>query len=68
MVNRFRFWLLNLILTHDEKYMIKRAIEDRLDNLQRIAVKERWSDEYQVNVDYEDYRLLKDNIKTDLWA
>lgn len=67
-INKIRFWLLNLILTEDEKFMLKRAIEDRMYNLCRIAVNERWADASYIAKDYEDYRVLKDNIKTVLWA
>lgn len=67
MVNKLRFWLLNLILTHDEKYLIKRAIEDRMDNICKIAITERWANVREIAIDYEDYRVLKENIRTNLW-
>ena len=54
-----RFWLLKKLFTHDEKYLISTAINDRVDNLERIAVNERCSDKDNIRVDCDDYLKLK---------
>jgi hypothetical protein len=39
---RLRVWLIKKLFTEDEKYLLARAVEDRKDNLERIAVCEAW--------------------------
>ena len=53
-----RLWLLKKLFTEDEKYLLIRAIEDRIDNLERIAVNERWSDKDNIKIDISDYSKL----------
>ena len=53
-----RLWLLKKLFTEDEKYLLIRAIEDRIDNLERIAVNERWSDKDNIRIDISDYSKL----------
>jgi hypothetical protein len=55
----FRFWLLKKMFTQDEKYLIIRAIEDRVDNLERVAINEKWADKDNIRVDCAEYSRLK---------
>lgn len=56
----FRFWVLKKMFSEDEKYLIVLAIEDRIYNLERIAVTERWADEYNIKTDLEYYlKIIK---------
>jgi hypothetical protein len=63
-----RLWLLKKLFTEDEKYLLIRAIEDRIDNLERIAVNERWADKYNITIDVADYSKLKKIFSTRDWG
>ena len=63
-----RFWLLKRLFTQDEKYLMIRAIEDRIDNLERIAVNEKWADKENIRVDCENYSKLKTIFSTRNWT
>ena len=63
-----RFWLLKNLFTQDEKYLMIRAIEDRVDTLERIAVNERWADKDNIRIDCADYSRLKTIFSTKDWS
>jgi len=60
--------LLKKLLTKDEKYLLIRAIEDRVDNLERIAVNERWADKDNIRIDVVDYSKLITIFSTRDWG
>ena len=39
-----KIFIIKKIFNDDEKYLIIRAIEDRVYNLERIAIKDKWVD------------------------
>ena len=55
----YRFWLLNKLFTEDEKGLMIRAIENRVNSLERIMVSERWADKDNILIDCADYSKLK---------
>ncbi len=63
-----RLWLLKKLFTEDEKYLLIRAIEDRIDNLERIAVNEIWADKDNIRIDVVDYSKLKTIFSTRDWG
>ena len=63
-----RLWLLKKLFTQDEKYLIIRAIEDRVYNLERIAVNELWADKDNIGEDVADYLKLKTFFSTTDWG
>lgn len=63
----FRIWIIKKLFTADEKNLLIRAIEDRVENLERIAIKERWADEYSIMADCVDYENLKTIFSTSDW-
>jgi hypothetical protein len=63
-----RLWLLKKLFTEDEKYLLIRAIEDRIDNLERIAVNERWADKDNIKDDVADYSKMKTIFSTRGWG
>lgn len=63
-----RFWLLKKLFTQDEKCLMMRAIEDRIDNLERIAINERWADKDNIRADCADYSKLKTIFYTKDWG
>ena len=63
-----RLWLLKKLFTDDEKYLLIRAIEDRIYNLERIAVNERWADKDNIREDVADYSKLKTIFSTKDWG
>lgn len=63
-----RLWLLKKLFTEDEKYLLIRAIEDRIDNLERISVNERWADKDNIRIDVADYSKLKTIFSTRDWG
>lgn len=67
-LNKFRFWLLKKLFTEDEKYLMIRSIEDRINNLERIAVNERWADKDNIRIDCADYSKLKTIFSTKYWG
>lgn len=58
-MNKIRNWLLRNLLTQDEKYLLTRAIDDRVDNMRRISVNERWADKDEIEEDCSDYIFLR---------
>jgi hypothetical protein len=48
--------------------LLIRAIEDRIDNLERIAVNERWADKDNIRIDVADYSKLKTIFSTKGWG
>ena len=63
-----RFWLLKKLFTQDEKYLMLRAIEERIDNLERIAVNEKWADKDNIQIDCAHYFKLKTIFSTKDWS
>ncbi len=59
-IHKFRLWLIKKLFTDDEKYLIIRAIDDRVSNLERIAVTEKWADKDQIQNDCLDYKKLRE--------
>lgn len=59
-----RFWIVQNILKEDEKYLMIQAIEDRVNNLERISVNERWADKDNIRIDCADYLKLKTIFST----
>jgi hypothetical protein len=64
----YRLWFLNKLFTKDEKYLLIRSIEDMIDNLERIAVNERWSNKDNIREDVDDYLKLKTIFSTKDWG
>lgn len=63
----FRYWLIMLLFTDSEKYIIKRAIDDRVDLLYRILINEKWVDKDNIKTDIKDYKKLKGIFSTESW-
>ena len=63
----YRFWLLKKLFTEDEKYLIIRAIEDRIIILERIAINDRWADKDDLQIDCEDLLNLKKIFSTNYY-
>jgi len=59
MITRIRYWLISLLFTSDEHYLMLRAIQERCISLERIAVTERWADKDSIRADVDDYRKLQ---------
>jgi hypothetical protein len=64
MKNKIRFWLLKKLFSQDEKYLMIKAIEDRVNNLERISVSERWANKEDIKVDCQDYKKLSQIFST----
>lgn len=56
-----------LLFTDSEKYIIKRAIDDRVDLLYRILINEKWVDKDNIKTDIKDYKKLKGIFSTESW-
>ena len=66
-LNKFRLWLMKSIFTDDEKYLINRAIEDRIECLYKTRVTERWADSKDIKTDIKDYEKISCIFSTDSW-
>lgn len=59
---KLRHKLISWLLTDDEKYMVIRAIDDRIEKLRSVALNERWAiDNGKIKDDmgfYRDFRWL----------
>lgn len=62
-----RFWLMQKIFSDDEKYLIKRAIDDRIEYLEKIKVIERRSDSENIERDVRVYTKINWIFSTDSW-
>ena len=58
-MKRLRYWLISKLLTEDEKYLVSRAIDDRVHNIERIAITEKWADKHNIEQDVTDYRKIQ---------
>lgn len=58
-IKKIRFWLIVRLFTDDEKYMIIMAIDDRMNNLDRIAIAKKWPDYDNMKSDNSDYSKLR---------
>jgi len=63
-----RLWFLKKLFTKEEKYLMIRAIEDRVDKLESISVNERLADKDNVRIDCADYSKLKKIFFTMDWG
>ena len=59
MRDKVRFWLIKILLTQDEKYMLVRAMENRVDELQKNKVISKDCDSDNSDKDIYDYSRLK---------
>ena len=66
-INICRFRLLKKLFTNDEKYLMIRSIEERINNLERIAINEKWADKDNIWIDCKDYLKLKTIFSTREW-
>ena len=67
-INICRFRLLKKLFTNDEKYLMIRSIEERINNLERIAINEKWADKDNIWIDCKDYLKLKTIFSTKDWS
>jgi hypothetical protein len=58
-MTKLRHWIISLLLTHDEQYMIYLAIESRASYLKGISVNQYWADKNQIDQDLADYQRIK---------
>lgn len=63
----YRFMLLKMLFTKDEKYLIIRAIEDRIDEIEMKAINERNADGYIITLETSEYFKLKRVFSTSYW-
>ena len=67
MLKKIRNWLFRKWFTEEEKYLMTRAIGDRIDTLERVAINEKWADHDNIGIDCDDYRKLKTIFITESW-
>ena len=69
MVKKIRYWLIRFLLTDDEKYLLIRAIDDRIDKVERIRIESVYNlidfDNYYN--DMVEYRIFRNIFSTELW-
>lgn len=63
-LNRLRLWALAKLFNDDEKYLICRALEDRCESLERIAINELWANKEDIALDVKDYKKLNKIFST----
>lgn len=63
-MKKIRYFILENLFTNDEKYLIVRAIEDRIGNLEKISVSERLADKSEIEKDCYDYCKIKKIFST----
>lgn len=57
--NSFRFWILKMLFSENEKALITQSIESRIDELEKISVNERWADKESISDDIFQYFIIK---------
>jgi hypothetical protein len=67
MIGKFRIWLLKRLFTQDEKYLIARAVDDRLFLLEVIGVSEKYIAAENAKEDHKDLKKLKTIFSTPEW-
>jgi len=68
LIRNIRFWVIKKLFTDDEKYLMIRAIDDRINILERISVNERWADKSNIWDDCSDYEKLREIFSTKDWT
>jgi len=64
---QFRDWVVKKLFDKDEKYLIAIAIDDRREQLEKIAVRERWADSYEISRDMMEYEKIRPLFSTREW-
>jgi len=55
------------IFNEDEKYLIAIAMDDRIDQLEKICARERWADTFEISKDVSDYNIMRPLFSTKNW-
>lgn len=66
-IKKFRFWLIGLLLTEDESFIILRSIRDRVEIIEKNMVCEKTFDYYNAKQDIREYNSLALLIKNPIW-
>jgi len=59
LINKFRIWLLIHLITYDEKWLLYRTIDDRIDKLYKLRISEKWIDYNYITKDIKDLKTLQ---------
>lgn len=65
---RLRRWIIVKLLTEDEKYVLSRCIDDRVDHLYHRSINEKFSESDCARSDAADLSEFRGLITTKLWA
>jgi hypothetical protein len=56
---KLKRWLINILLSDGEKFLLARACEDRYETLRRLAVTEKTVDYYDTKADMQALLVIK---------
>ena len=59
--------LIVTLLTDDEKYLIAIAMDDRVEQLEKTSMRERWADSTEVGKDVYEYSKIRPLFSTREW-
>ena len=74
LINKINVWkqqieekLIVSLFTKDEKYLIAIAIDDRVEQLEKISIQERWADSSEISKDVYEYSKVRPLFSTKEW-
>jgi hypothetical protein len=63
-----RNFILRLLFSNDEKYLIAKAIDTEIEILERVKVSERWADKENIDKDVLCYNKIRSPFSTKDYA
>lgn len=58
-IDKVRIWIIKKLFSDNEKYLLRLAIEDRIDNLDKLKIIDRNTNYEYANNDISDLRKMK---------
>lgn len=58
-IKKIKFWCLTQLFTQDEKYLLNKVLEDKIQSLERTLVTERWVDPEKMNEEIDSYHKIQ---------
>jgi len=67
-LRNLRYWLIRILFTESERYLMIRAIGYMLETVQTVSVTEKWADGDACRSDIDDYELLRGVFTSKDWG
>ena len=65
--HHFRIFMMKILFNEDERFLLIRAIDDRVENLERSTIEDKSVDAFNIKTDINDLKKLRRYFWNDLW-